>query len=236
MTDPKHFRRDTWDRDIFRSVSDGDEYGKLDLSGEIVIDIGAHIGGFTYYASRHGAKRVYSFEANPDNFKFLKMNVEAFSLQHNVTIHNLAVWANSNTELTYYLNESEKNTGGGSILSMKGDIPQEIQPKHRKIPATDLVTIFTKYDIKSAVVKLDCEGSEYPILYGAPKWVIERITRIVGEYHNRSKTSRQFDEFEFGKYTPDSTGLEQFLVDSGFQHVKFDAKVPELGAFSAIRK
>jgi len=54
------------------------------------------------------------------------------------------------------------------------------------------------------LLKLDCEGAEYPILMNAPQTVLRRIHRIIMEYHDRA-----------GCYT--HTDLETFLIANGFR-------------------
>ena len=56
------------------------------------------------------------------------------------------------------------------------------------------------------MLKLDCEGAEYNILFGAPDETLKRIRRIVMEYHD-SLTSHTHRD------------LVKFLSEKGF-HVQ----------------
>ena len=60
--------------------------------GDIVIDIGAHIGYYTLLFSKLVGKtgKVFAFEAHPDNFTLLKQNVETNGYT-NVVVENKAV-------------------------------------------------------------------------------------------------------------------------------------------------
>jgi len=46
---------------------------------DIVFDVGAHLGFFSYYAAKRGAREVYAFEPNPYVFEILKKHVELWS-------------------------------------------------------------------------------------------------------------------------------------------------------------
>jgi len=45
------------------------------MRGDIVVDIGAHVGAFSLYAHSKGAATIYSFEPNPMNFEALVANL-----------------------------------------------------------------------------------------------------------------------------------------------------------------
>jgi tRNA G37 N-methylase Trm5 len=53
-----------------------DYFGHRVALGEVVVDIGAHIGTFAFYAAGPcQASKVISFEPHPDNFRLLERNV-----------------------------------------------------------------------------------------------------------------------------------------------------------------
>ena len=56
---------------------------------DVVLDLGAHVGGFTTWAAREcGALKVVGYEAAPDTYATLQVNVADLS---NVEIHNKAI-------------------------------------------------------------------------------------------------------------------------------------------------
>ena len=60
------------------------------------------------------------------------------------------------------------------------------------------------------LLKMDCEGAEYEILYSTPPSHLERIAAIRMEYHNLDSHERNVE------------GLKRFFTGSGFTvtHVK----------------
>src|SRR5688572_25562845 len=53
---------------------------------------------------------------------------------------------------------------------------------------TTLADIFRDHGIdRCDLLKLDCEGAEYRILYSAPRDVLDRIDHIILEYHHFSQ-------------------------------------------------
>ena len=80
---------------------------------DIIIDIGAHIGLFTIYASQFSKNgQIYSFEPMKENFDILNKNVISNDLK-NVKIYNSAV-SNSNSTVTLFINNDES---GHSMFS-----------------------------------------------------------------------------------------------------------------------
>jgi hypothetical protein len=45
--------------------------------GDIVVDIGAHVGVFSLMASRQGASKVFAYEPDLENVKMIQMNVNS---------------------------------------------------------------------------------------------------------------------------------------------------------------
>jgi hypothetical protein len=52
------------------------------------------------------------------------------------------------------------------------------------IPAVSLTEIITGRTTRIGLLKMDCEGSEYDILYNTPNSVFERVDTMIIETHN----------------------------------------------------
>jgi hypothetical protein len=68
--------RNGFDRGILRTLIHDDEYGLRDRTfqaDDVVLDIGAHIGAFSYFCHAHGSRSVHAWEPEPENFALLRV-------------------------------------------------------------------------------------------------------------------------------------------------------------------
>jgi FkbM family methyltransferase len=164
---PVHYREGTHDKIIFRDVMLG-EYGKdLTFQDARVLDIGAHIGGFSVLAASSGARKVHAFEASKDNYKLLVKNC---SKTPAVVCHYAAVWRSDVQEnLVWKHADDPMNTGGGFVARGLSNLTS--------LGLDQVIATHGPFDL----VKLDCEGSEIPILMTSSR--LREIPMLVGEYH-----------------------------------------------------
>jgi len=175
-----HVRPDTWDQRIYKHTVGG-EYGPVDFNDRVVVDIGAHIGSFSVLAAAGGARRVLAFEAGGDNFNYLRRNCAGWP---NVECTRAAVWASgtADTALTWSPPCLSANTGGGTVLNCAEVAGLAISSQQQeRVTVIGLDTIIDSVGVID-LLKIDAEGSEYPILFGSHK--LDRVREIVGEYHD----------------------------------------------------
>lgn len=122
--------------------------------GDIVLDIGAHIGYYTLlFAELVGPEgKVYAFEPNPDVMKVLKYNVKTNEFNNVVFIEKLVSGYVGSRKL--YIPEV---TDAASVRPME---------KVRKIVEVETINIDALNYSKIDLVKMDIEGSEYVALLG----------------------------------------------------------------------
>ncbi|MGH9883453.1 MAG: FkbM family methyltransferase, partial [Pyrinomonadaceae bacterium] len=171
-------RANTEDFGVFEYVVDNNEYNlptHFDRD-DIIVDIGAHIGSFSYAVLSRGANKVYAFEAHPQNYAIACKNLLPFA--DKVVCRNLAVWRSDqptqtlfNEDITGYI-----KTGGISVLWNNEGFPvQSISLDEILFEAS------SGYTNPIKLVKIDCEGAEYPILFTSKQLNI--VEEICGEYH-----------------------------------------------------
>jgi len=141
-------------------------------NNDIIIDVGAHIGLFSLYASQFcKSGSIYSFEPVKENYQLFLENTRINNLKQ-IKPFNLAV-SNSNSDVTLYLNEDES---GHSMFSESS--------KTITVKSISLQQIFDDNQIKNCnFLKLDCEGTEYEILENLPISYFNKIEKIIIEYH-----------------------------------------------------
>jgi len=152
-----------------------EEYKKENFEikpNDVVIDVGAHIGLFTIYASQFCTNgKIYSFEPVTENYELLLENIKLNNLDY-VTSFNQAV-SNSNEPIKLFLNNDES---GHSMFSKSSESV--------KIDSTSLQNFFDENKIDHCdFIKLDCEGAEYEIIRNLPVEYFQKINKFVIEYH-----------------------------------------------------
>lgn len=171
-------RPDTEDEVVFRDVVEMNEYGlpRQFSSDDVVIDIGAHIGSFSYAVLNRGAGKVYAYEAHPINWAIARKNLSGFG--DRASCANLAVWRSDEPTRTLYNDviTGYAHTGGISVLWNEKGVPV------RTISLDEILFEVTDgLKKKIRLLKLDCEGSEYPILFTSQH--LDVVEEICGEYH-----------------------------------------------------
>jgi len=230
-----HFRNEswdeainnTWDEAIYDWVVNKNEYGLLNFDNSIILDIGAHIGSFAYFAKNRGASRIYCYEASLENFELLKENLQNLN---GIEINYAAVWrsdiAVSNVLFQKYTNQL--NTGGGGVMFQTGT----------PVPAIKFDEILCQIGCID-LLKIDAEGSEFPILFTSKH--LYRVKEIVGEYHEIENVPECLKIPSHPEFT--GFALKAYLSEAGytvvFQHVaenlgKFHAWKPNIKPLSNL--
>ncbi len=191
---PPHWRAHTWDPRVITDVVDADEYrleevlsgNGYDVSGafdplDVVMDLGAHIGSFSWACLARGARRVFAYEVEPRNFRILEANLAHSSFP--VAMRNVAIWRSDIVgEPLFYA----PDLGAASTVVNTGTV-QVGNHRGQPVPAVMRFDDAIKEAAESSphgrvrLAKLDVEGSEFPILYTAKR--LELVDELVGEYH-----------------------------------------------------
>jgi FkbM family methyltransferase len=161
---------------VFHAVNTHNEYRLPERfeGDDVIIDIGTHIGSFCYAALERGSNRVYGFEASPENFDRARQNLQSFG--DRVQLRHQAVWRSDVKVERLDFWECAANNGGGQVWRDSGG------PSIAAVAFDDLVREATDGGrTRVRLVKLDCEGSEYPILLTAK--TLHLVDEIVGEFH-----------------------------------------------------
>src|SRR5215217_2304057 len=137
----------------------------LPKQGDIVVDIGAHMGRYTIISSKRvGANgKVVAIEAHPSNFEMLNRNIELNRLT-NVIPLNYAVYS-KDTKIKLYLPEVES---GYTIYNTIMYNRARTEDKFVEVNANTLDYLLQLKGIMDINwVKIDVEGAEFEVLKGA---------------------------------------------------------------------
>jgi len=176
-----------------------------------IIDVGGHLGFFSLYAALLNPRvPIYAFEPHEGNFGLLKENLKQNRIQ-NVHPKNLAV-ASAIGQTTLHLSQEDLNHSTTHAIEPTGAT--------QKVQTTTLERIMEKNRIETCdLLKMDCEGAEFEIIYNTPKAIFDRISHIFLEYHDWVEGQS-------------SEELRQFLKNQGYRVEKYpNHKMRELGFF-----
>jgi FkbM family methyltransferase len=142
---------------------------------DVVVDIGANVGIVAIFAALRTKNTVHAFEPSPENFEFLKKNVEANGLR-NIEVYNFAVSDKTQKLTRLYLDKSY----GNSLLTE--DCPTDEYVDVPSISLPDLVDRISVPEI--GFLKMDCEGSEGLIFSSTPIEYLEKFRDMDVEFHD----------------------------------------------------
>src|ERR671921_338085 len=139
--------------------------------GDIVVDIGAHIGLYTIISSKRVGTngKVVAIEADPGNFEMLNRNIKLNQLT-NVIPLNYAVYSKE-TKIKLYLPDEESGyTMHHSIMSnyVFTKYKDKTEDKFVEVSANTLDYFLQLEGITDVNwIKIDVEGAEFEVLKGA---------------------------------------------------------------------
>lgn len=179
---------------VFKEIFVTDFYTIDDLvallpANPVIIDIGANVGYFNIILfSKIKEATVYAYEPIPSNYELFKKNISLNpSLQNNIHLFNKAVTGIPANYVELFMEASSDNS---VIASVYADF--DTQNKHSlKVPAISLLQIMEDNKLQHIdLIKIDCEGSEYPIIYETPVSVWNQINMLTIEVHNLDEEKR----------------------------------------------
>ncbi len=125
------------------------------MPGAVVYDIGAHVGSYTLLASRFvgPAGQVVAFEPLEENLRYLRAHIQ-LNNAGNVVIQPVAVW--EHTGFVRFAPAPDRVT---SLVDPGGPL---------RVPSTTVDALVSGGRVRPpAVLKIDVEGAEGPVLRGA---------------------------------------------------------------------
>ena len=133
--------------------------------GDIVVDIGAHVGYYTLLMAQLVGKngKVYSFEPDPVNFQLLKKSVEINGFENVVLIQKAVSNITDKVKLFLGDNDSAINRIYDAKL---GDAKESIDVESIRIDE-----YFKENDELIDFIKIDSEGSEIKIINGMKQFL-----------------------------------------------------------------
>jgi FkbM family methyltransferase len=150
--------------------------------GDVLYDVGAHIGFFSIIAARlvgRGGK-VFAFEAAPENVTALEQNVRKNELCQ-IEINPVAVWCKCGK-----LNFGRPYAGAlaGAVFELGAQGSPPTSNLQIEVPATTLDRFLEKHQ-PPRLIKIDVEGAEAEVLEGAKRLFEQYRPVLICEVHHQ---------------------------------------------------
>jgi FkbM family methyltransferase len=144
-----------------------------------ILDVGANVGSFSAFAAaRYSDARVVAFEPDPCNFTMLEHNANLNPGRFEIV--NAAV-SDQSGEGIFVGGDADRHTTGGHLVT-------HASGPHQKVAVISLKDAFSRLAVSHCdLLKLDCEGAEFAIVYNSPDDVLARISQMVIEIHQSVK-------------------------------------------------
>jgi hypothetical protein len=160
-----------------------DEYRFLPVRDKVVIDIGASIGDSPILFASRGATKVIAVEPNRESYELAKKNTEANSLSDKIEIICAAC---------DFVDINNPVFGNPSVMTLQ--------------------SISNRYQLDHAILKMDCEGCEYPVILSTPNNILDKFDYLQIEYHYGYKNLKE--KLEASDFQVDLTKPTYFKKDS----------------------
>jgi FkbM family methyltransferase len=162
--------------------------------GDVVVDIGASIGPFTYSILDRNPKHVYCLEPDNKEYETLLKNVEGEPV----------------TCIMAGISTHDENVENSDYLYFKGGNMNTITLK----------TLFETNNLeKIDFLKTDCEGGEYSMFTKENYDLISKIRKISGEWHLGGVLKEEFRKFR-DEYLINHKNYEVYSIDG--VNIKWD--------------
>lgn len=158
---------------------------------KIVIDLGANIGAFSVKAALLGAEKVYAYEPNPKNIKYIEQNALRNNFENVIVPVEMAV-AVAKEEVEFYDKSGDTKIKLNDLY--ESDYSKELTAGEFEGAETftaktiSLEEIFIENEIEEVeVMKVDIEWAEYLIFNRQNDDLMKKIKYITLEFHGTSQ-------------------------------------------------
>ncbi len=166
------FLKEVFKDDVYRIAGEN-------LSGQVVLDVGANIGDTSIAFAARGA-HVHAFEPMPLLLGCLRRNIELNHFGDRITVHTVGL---SDRDETIRIKVDARDSVGYSAVDVKQGRPvrgETIQ----EMALVNALPYLERQGLRTVdVLKLDCEGCEYELLKTRELLDFLKPARVILEYH-----------------------------------------------------
>ena len=161
----------------------------------VVIDIGANVGFFDIQLlSKINNATIYAYEPVPANVKTLQRTLQQNPrLGQSIKLFPMAVTGKPLDKLELFVEAEETSQVVASVFSAF----HENNSQKITVPCITLTDIIQKNNLEAIdLLKVDCEGSEYDIIYNTAPELIRRVKKMTIEVHDLDTVRNNINAFE----------------------------------------
>jgi FkbM family methyltransferase len=164
-----------------------------------IIDVGANVGFFSLFAASKWRGEVFAYEPVQANYEEMVSNVKA-NPHLIINCRRMAV-SGASGAIEIFVDPATTLTTTATVC------PSERKTwKAEEVKAVTLLDIFERERLETVdLLKMDCEGSEFSILYQTSPETLRRISQMAIEVHGNSDADNH-----------NSEALQKFLTTAGF--------------------
>jgi FkbM family methyltransferase len=157
------------DEPVWKDLFFKNEYRMPESLGpdDVVVDIGAHVGAFSFMSLYRNAGRCYAYEADPLACKIAAVNLHQFGKRS--ILRNRVVWGIPR-KVNFVTAEANENTGIGRVWDWGGT----------EYDAIGIQEILDEAPKGVSLLKLNCNGAEWSILAAAD---LQNVSKVIGVLH-----------------------------------------------------
>jgi FkbM family methyltransferase len=178
------------------------------LSDGVIVDVGANVGVAALCLSQLSDLGIVCFEPLPENAARLRANLAANGVTRATVVESAITTING--KVSFWVPEHEDV--GGRV----SEVPLDAGGRFLEVNSVDLGAALSKVDGPIALVKVDCEGGEYDLLAQLTPAIVQRISALTFEIHERGEgrnltaATRRLEELGYSlSFRPDPFGREQ---------------------------
>jgi FkbM family methyltransferase len=189
-----------------------------------VLDVGAHVGSFAVNAaSSRTDVKVECYEPSPNSAEYLRRNVSQNGLDNQIRVHQCGLAGEAGTSL---LDDNGAASAHNGLIRGDDRLVRGEEFLDRR-SVTEVTTITFDQALRDAplpvgVVKMDCEGIEYEVVFNSNPDDWRSVQRVVMEYH--PVAGRSWED------------LRGWFADAGIDLVEDRKLAPGLGTAWLARK
>ncbi len=169
---------DSWDIAALNEILIEKDYGSS-FPGYRILDVGGYNGDTPLFFAAHGAEKVIAAESAPDNYALARKNIIDSPYSDRIELLPVAVAA-TDGEMAFHLDP--RNPQSHALILTEENTAYATYTERVTVPVWSFARLvaYSGWEVID-LVKLDCEGAEFPIILETPPDILKKVRKWVIE-------------------------------------------------------